>query len=187
MTRSPSRLQALELLRRIEATDEITTADGRFSFHQFVDAGNGLGQATDVRLMGVEQSNSSVVFDDSVVLKVFRKLEPGVNPELEILRFLTWRGFPNIAPLHGWYDYEGQAFASTLGVAQTFLPDAIGGWELALDELVVGARGVPRAAREPRYGDRRAAHGAGLGCGRSGVLARGAEPGGAGPADGDNR
>lgn len=127
--------EALELLRRIEATDEITTADGRFSFHQFVDSGNGLGQATDVRLMGVEQSNSSVVFDDSVVLKVFRKLEPGVNPELEILRFLTWRGFPNIAPLHGWYDYQGQAFASTLGVAQTFLPDAIGGWELALDEL----------------------------------------------------
>ena len=127
--------QALELLRRIEATEEITTADGRFSFHQFVDSGNGLGQATDVRLMGVEQSNSSVVFDDSVVLKVFRKLEPGVNPELEILRFLTWRGFPNIAPLYGWYDYEGQAFASTLGVAQTFLPDAIGGWELALDEL----------------------------------------------------
>jgi maltokinase len=127
--------QALELLRRIEATDEITTAEGHFSFHQFVESGNGLGQATDVRLMGVEQSNSSVVFDNSVVLKVFRKLEPGVNPELELLRFLTWRGFPNIAPLHGWYDYEGQAFASTLGVAQTFLPDAIGGWELALDEL----------------------------------------------------
>jgi maltokinase len=127
--------QALELLRRIEAGDEITTADGRFSFHQFAESGNALGQAAEVRLMGVEQSNSSVVFDDSVVLKVFRKLEPGVNPELELLRFLTWRGFPNIAPLHGWYDYEGQAFASTLGVAQTFLPAAIGGWELALDEL----------------------------------------------------
>ncbi|HTP20179.1 MAG TPA: hypothetical protein VMJ65_11285 [Solirubrobacteraceae bacterium] len=127
--------EALELLRRIETTDEITTADGRFSFHQFVESGNGLGQATEVRLMGVEQSNSSVVFDDSIVLKVFRKLEPGVNPELEILRFLTWRGFPNIAPLHGWYDYEGQAFISTLGVAQEFLPDAVGGWELALDEL----------------------------------------------------
>ena len=66
---------------------------------------------TAVRLMGVEQSNSSLVFDDTIVLKVFRKLEPGVNPELEMLRFLTWRGFPNIAPLHGWYDYEGQAFA----------------------------------------------------------------------------
>jgi maltokinase len=85
--------------------------------------------------MGVEQSNSSIVFDDRLVLKVFRKLEPGVNPELEILRFLTHRGFPSIAPLHGWYDYEGQAFASTLGVAQAFLPDAVGGWELALDEI----------------------------------------------------
>ena len=127
--------QALELLRRIVATDEIATADGHFGFHRFDGAGDGLGEATDVRLMGVEQSNSSVVFDNSIVLKVFRKLEPGVNPELEILRFLTWRGFPNIAPLHGWYDYDGQAFASTLGVVQSFLPDAVGGWELALDEL----------------------------------------------------
>ncbi|HUJ34557.1 MAG TPA: hypothetical protein VLW51_05065, partial [Solirubrobacteraceae bacterium] len=128
-------MQAIELLKRIESTDEITTADGQFSFHQFDGVEPRLSAATAVRLMGVEQSNSSVVFDDSVVLKVFRKLEPGVNPELEVLRFLTWRGFPNIAPLHGWYDYDGQAFASTLGVAQSFLPDAIGGWELALDEL----------------------------------------------------
>ena len=128
-------MQALELLRRIASTDEIVTAEGHFSFHQFDGDGEGLGQATDVRLLDVEQSNSSVVFDDSIVLKVFRKLEPGVNPELEMLRFLTWRGFPNIAPLHGWYDYEGLALASTLGVAQAFLPDAVGGWELALDEL----------------------------------------------------
>ncbi len=127
--------QALELLRRIEATDEVTTADGHFAFHQFDSAGPHLADATDVRLMGVEQSNTSIVFDDAIVLKVFRKLEPGVNPELEVLRFLTYRGFPNIAPLHGWYDYEGQAFASTLGVAQTFLPDAVDGWELALDEI----------------------------------------------------
>jgi maltokinase len=94
-----------------------------------------MADASEVRLMGVEQSNSSVVFDEKIVLKVFRKLEPGVNPELEMLRFLTYRGFPNIAALHGWYDYEGQAFAATLGVAQAFLPDAVGGWELALDEI----------------------------------------------------
>ncbi|HET6870520.1 MAG TPA: hypothetical protein VFH80_31695 [Solirubrobacteraceae bacterium] len=125
---------ALELTRRIAATDEIETEDGRFAFHPFADA-ESLADATEVRLMGVEQSNSSVVFDNRVVLKVFRKLEPGVNPELEMLRFLTYRGFPNIAALHGWYDYEGQAFAATLGVAQAFLPDAIGGWELGLDEI----------------------------------------------------
>jgi maltokinase len=126
--------QAHELLRRIVTTDEIDTDDGRFSFHAFDESVAALESAP-VRLMGVEQSNSSIVFDERIVLKVFRKLEPGVNPELEMLRFLTYRGFPNIAPLCGWYDYEGQAFAATLGVAQSFLPDAVGGWELALDEL----------------------------------------------------
>src|SRR6185437_13433018 len=126
---------ALELTRRIAATDEIETEDGRFAFHPFADA-ESLADASEVRLMGVEQSNSSVVFDDRIVLKVFRKLEPGLNPELEMLRLLTYRGFPNIAALHGWYEYEGQAVAATLGVAQAFLPDAVGGWELALDEIV---------------------------------------------------
>jgi trehalose synthase-fused probable maltokinase len=70
-----------------------------------------------------------------VVLKLFRKLEPGINPELELLRFLTGREFESIAPLYGWYDYDGQALAATLGVAQEFLPDAVGGWELVLDRI----------------------------------------------------
>jgi maltokinase len=126
--------QAIELLRRIDASDEIETADGRFCF-QRADGVMSPRDGIKARLMGVEQSNSSIVFDDQLVLKVFRKLEPGINPELELLRFLTYRGFPNIAPLHGWYDYDGQALAATLGVAQQFFPDAVGGWELALDEI----------------------------------------------------
>ncbi|MGI8429222.1 MAG: maltokinase N-terminal cap-like domain-containing protein [Solirubrobacteraceae bacterium] len=126
---------ALELLARIDTTDEIETPDGRFSFHR-ADGPARLPDATSVRLMGVEQSNSSLVFDERLVLKVFRKLEPGINPELELLRFLTARSFPSIAPLHGWYEYEGLALTATLGVVQEFLPDAAGGWELALHEIV---------------------------------------------------
>jgi maltokinase len=129
--------QAVALLRRICGTEEIDTDDGYFSFHctpGFVP----VGDETQGRLMGVEQSNSSVVFDDRLVLKAFRKLEPGVNPELEMLRFLTAHLFPHIAPLQGWYDYEGHALTATLGVVQTFLPGAIGGWELALEEIVTG-------------------------------------------------
>ena len=61
------------------------------------------------------------MFDDRLVLKVFRKLEPGINPELEMLRFLTEHRFESIAPLHGWYEYEGQALSATLGVVQEFL------------------------------------------------------------------
>ena len=126
--------QATELLRRIRSGDEIDTPDGCFSFH-CADPSVAIGEDARVRLMGVEQSNSSIVFDDRLVLKVFRKLEPGVNPELEMLRFLTSHEFPNIAPLRGWYEYEGHALSSTLGVAQDFLPDAVGGWELALQEI----------------------------------------------------
>ena len=117
-------------------TEELETeaADGRFSFHH-ADGVAGIPEDASVRLMGVEQSNSSLVIDDQLVLKVFRKLEPGINPELELLRFLTARGFPNIAPLRGWYEYDGAPLNATLGVAQQFLPDAVGGWELALDKI----------------------------------------------------
>lgn len=128
----PAQIQ--ELLRRIYSGEETETEDGRFSFCPAQDA-QGPGAETQARLMGVEQTNSSLVFDDRVVLKMFRKLEPGVNPELELLGFLTSRGFPHIAPLQGWYEYDGLALAATLGIAQTYLPDAIGGWELALSEI----------------------------------------------------
>jgi maltokinase len=126
--------QALQLLSRIDSDIELEAAEGRFSFHH-VEGSAAIRRDSAVRAMGVEQSNSSVVFDDKLVLKVFRKLEPGINPELEMLRFLTAREFPSIAPLHGWYEYDGHSLAATLGVAQQFLPDATGGWELALDQI----------------------------------------------------
>jgi trehalose synthase-fused probable maltokinase len=126
---------ALELLRRLDLCAEIDAAEGRFAFHR-ADGIVTPPQIAAARAMGVEQSNTSIVFDERLALKVFRKLEPGVNPELEMLRFLTARQFLNIAPLRGWYDYDGQALATTLGVAQQFLPDAVGGWELALEQIV---------------------------------------------------
>jgi maltokinase len=89
----------------------------------------------EVRPMGAEQSNTSIVFDDKLVLKAFRRVEAGDNPELEMLRFLSERGFPNIAELGGWYQYEGELMDATFGVVQRFVPDARDGWELALDEL----------------------------------------------------
>jgi maltokinase len=123
-----------ELMLRMDAGDEIDTGESRFSFYRVEGSGT-VSDASEVRLMGVEQSNSSLVIDERLVLKVFRKLEPGINPELEMLRFLTARGFPNIAPLHGWYEYDGTALAATLGVAQQFFPSATGGWELALEKV----------------------------------------------------
>jgi trehalose synthase-fused probable maltokinase len=88
-----------------------------------------------------EQSNTSVVFGDELILKIFRRLEPGLNPELELLRFLTEQGFANIPALGGWYAYIGRPLEATLGILQAFIPGAIDGWELALKELARGPDG----------------------------------------------
>jgi maltokinase len=90
------------------------------------------------RLIEGEQSNSSVVFDDALILKVFRRVEAGINPELELLRFLTETGFKNIAELSGWYAYVGPQMEATLGIMQRFVVGAEDGWERALDAIVSG-------------------------------------------------
>src|SRR5439155_423398 len=110
---------------------ELTGGAGAVRFHT-VDAPS-LGGS--VRAMGAEQSNSSIVFDERSVLKVFRKVEAGDNPELEMLRFLQEHGFHNIAELEGWYEFAGELMEATLGVLQAFVADARDGWELALDEI----------------------------------------------------
>ena len=103
------------------------TIDG-VSFH------GGVEPTGDIRAIGAEQSNSSIVFGERQVLKVFRRVEPGLHPELEMLRFLSTRGFANIATLTGWYDYSGDLMQATLGIMQEFIGGARDGWELALDD-----------------------------------------------------
>jgi trehalose synthase-fused probable maltokinase len=113
-------------LQGAEGVAEFSPAD------DFSALGQELGPA---RLVCSEQSNSSVVFDDALILKVFRRLEPGINPELEMLRFLTEQGFRNIPALGGWYSYSGGPLTATLGLLQEYVAGAIGGWELALGEI----------------------------------------------------
>jgi len=111
-----------------------------FRFHWA--AGADVGGTVDVRPVGVEQSNTSIVFGDNLILKAFRKVEPGVNPELELLRFLTAHDFPHIASLAGWYEVEGRHVSATLGILQEFLAGARDGWDLALDELTSDPNGL---------------------------------------------
>ncbi|MDP9346087.1 MAG: hypothetical protein M3P44_10245 [Actinomycetota bacterium] len=127
--------QACEILGGL-LRERAQVGDGhaRVTFHWLDDVEPPRAGAA-VRVMGAEQSNSSVVFDDALVLKAFRRVEAGDNPELEMLRFLSERGFANIAPLGGWYEYEGDLMYATFGVVQRFVPGARDGWELALDEL----------------------------------------------------
>ncbi len=101
-----------------------------------------------MRAIDAEQSNTSVVLDERLVLKVFRRIEPGINPELEMLRFLAAHDFTNIATLAGWYSYTGELMDATLGIMQRFVPDARDGWELALDSLAAADRSFLDRLRE---------------------------------------
>jgi maltokinase len=130
-----------ELLHRMRRSSEVKEEEGTLRFRWAETAGAGLGGTIEVRAVGVEQSNSSVVFGEALILKAFRRVEPGVNPELELLRFLSERGFPNIAPLAGWYEYEGRFIDATLGILQEYLAGARDGWELALEELASDPEG----------------------------------------------
>jgi maltokinase len=124
-----------ELLHRMRSGSVETVEEGSLRFCWAEAAGAELGGTVDVRPVGVEQSNSSIVFGDALILKAFRRVEPGVNPELELLRFLTERGFPNIAALVGWYEFEGRFIDATLGILQEYLKGARDGWALALEEV----------------------------------------------------
>src|SRR4051812_38216927 len=131
-----------ELLHRMRSNSEFQAGQDAFIFRWAPNAAAGLGGTVDVRPVGVEQSNSSIVFGDELIMKAFRKVEPGVNPELELLRFLSAHGFPHIASLAGWYEVEGRLIDATLGILQEFLRGFRDGWELALDDLTSDPDGL---------------------------------------------
>ena len=123
--------QVRELVELIRTNSKVPAADGIVEFAA-IDAAAGIGhELREARPVGAEQSNTSIVFDEELILKVFRRLEAGINPELELLRFLTEHGFENIARLEGWYAYAGRQMDATLGILQRFIAGE-DGWDRAL-------------------------------------------------------
>ncbi|WP_406506623.1 maltokinase N-terminal cap-like domain-containing protein [Streptomyces sp. NBC_00212] len=89
------------------------------------------------RLLGVEQSNSSLVYGDTFILKVFRRVQPGVNPDLELPWALARQGCDRVPAPAAWFR-TSQPQEATLGVLQPFLRGADDGWTLALASLAAG-------------------------------------------------
>ena len=125
--------EAAVLVRFMRESAVIDAAEGSVAFH-WTGAVAPPADAPSVRPIGAEQSNSTIVLDDALALKVFRRLLPGDNPELEMLRFLSAHGFENIAELAGWYEVSGERLEATLGVLQRFVTGGRDGWEFALSE-----------------------------------------------------
>ena len=80
----------------------------------------------------LEQSNTSIRIGDLAVMKVIRRVLPGVNPELEMGRFLTEEAhFEPIAALWGWLQFRGH----TVAVLQAFVPNCGDGWSWIASQL----------------------------------------------------
>jgi maltose alpha-D-glucosyltransferase/alpha-amylase len=86
------------------------------------------------RVGSAEQSNTSILYGDTAILKLFRRLSPTQNPDVEITRFLTETAhFPYIPAYLG--DIRRSADDTTLAFLQAFAPNQGDGWSWTLDEL----------------------------------------------------
>jgi maltokinase len=93
------------------------------------------GHQHDGRLLGAEQSNTSLVFGERVILKVLRRLFPGANPDLEVADALARLGSEHVAAPYGWIETSLDGEPVLLGVLSQFLAGASDGWTLALASL----------------------------------------------------
>lgn len=100
-------------------------------------------------LMNAEQSNSSVVYEKRLVLKMFRRLEEGLNPDLEIGAFLTGKtSFRNVSPLAGYLEYlTDEGASSALGMLQGYVVNHGDAWQFTLKAL------AEYYQRAPGWGD----------------------------------
>ncbi|MGC5344369.1 maltokinase N-terminal cap-like domain-containing protein [Streptomyces sp. DT24] len=101
------------------------------------------------RPLGTEQSNSSLIFGDAYILKIFRRIFPGTNPDLELPLALTGQGCGRVPAPVAWFQAAApETFGReplTLGVLQPFLHGAEDGWQLALRSLASDGDFAPEA------------------------------------------
>ncbi len=89
-----------------------------------------------VRALTVEQSNSSIVFDEKIIVKLFRRIQDGANPDVEAVAGLLAHGYEHVPIQHGVLERpSGSGDVQHLAVARAFLAGATDGWHLALTSL----------------------------------------------------
>ena len=90
----------------------------------------------ETNVMKAEQSNTSIVYGNAFIMKLFRRLQVGTNPDLEIGRFLTRKGFANLPPVAGYMEYTRSGEEpNTLAILQAFVPNQGDAWKYTLNSL----------------------------------------------------
>ena len=130
---------ARAVLDAIRSGETIETDKGRLVFRPSALLDNvDLAETDHVGRMGVEQSNTSILLGETMVLKIYRRVVPGIHPEVEIGRFLSERtDYQNVPDLYGTVEYEDQDGTPTaVAVLQEFIRNQGDGWGYTIDYLV---------------------------------------------------
>jgi maltokinase len=118
------------LLSLIDTSATVGAPDEAVRFLKEPDATLPLDMAP--RLLGVEQSNSSVVFEQDALLKIFRRITPGINPDIELNRVLARAENPHVARLLGSFETTWGTEPCALGMVTDFAANSAEGWDMAL-------------------------------------------------------
>jgi maltose alpha-D-glucosyltransferase/alpha-amylase len=138
------------LLRAIASNATIRGSAGEFVARSTSAFESEITQELSSSLSHAEQSNSSIIYSDRYILKLFRKLESGVDPDAEIGIFLTARGFRHTPAVLGTLEYrtEGEVFPA--GVLQRYVSNQGDAWKFTLESLK-GFFGRATGGRRDRY------------------------------------
>ncbi|RVV98281.1 maltose alpha-D-glucosyltransferase [Mesobaculum littorinae] len=148
---------ATALLSALRAGEEIDGDGGRIAFQRTDRFDTYDEEAGEPRLLSAEQSNASIAFGDKMILKLYRRLQAGVQPDIEIARFLTEEtDFAASPPLLGTIDWiDGTGGVTTLAAASAFVRNQGDAWTYvteALDRDIerreMGGRETDPAAQE---------------------------------------
>jgi maltose alpha-D-glucosyltransferase/alpha-amylase len=91
-------------------------------------------EETAIRVSSVEQSNTSIIFDREAIFKLFRKLEEGIHPDVEVNTFLTLRArFAHTPAVIATARFERLGMRTVSGVLQEYLPDSRDAWTYAVE------------------------------------------------------
>lgn len=100
-----------------------------------------------------EQSNTSLVFGESAIFKVFRRLAPGPNPDLEVASALAKLGSTHVAEPYGWIETRMEGASTVLAILSRYLKAASDGWSLAATSVrdLYASSASPAAGSPLRY------------------------------------